>query len=186
MTSNKGWVKVVMYAPEEDKEVGRITKGPCTTCRMPKWRDKMPVRWGEGRQKSIDMSLHFPTSKTLDSTESLAAIYGDKGAQSGLGYQMSCTDPQEIIVDGVTPSSLTAYLKEGGLGDIEARTSAARITAGGVRDTIRLHENMLSTRAAALCRNTGSRIGILRTPNNGDARRNKICKCCENGARQGG
>ena len=34
-------------------------------------------------------------------------------------------------------------------------------------------------RAEALCRNIGSRIGTLRAPNNGDKRRNTMCKCCE-------
>ena len=60
-----------MFALKEDKEAGEVTKGQleelarilaCTTCRMPKWGGKIPVRWGGGRKGRIDMSLHhFPT-----------------------------------------------------------------------------------------------------------------------------
>ena len=81
--------------------------------------------------------------------------------------------------DGVVPESLTKHFKTAGMGTEEARAAAGRVMKGCVSDCCRIYETMLTTRAAALCQNTGANVGTLRTPNDGVALKKWYCDCCE-------
>jgi len=89
------------------------------------------------------------------------------------------TEEEEHLPDGVVPTSLTKHFEAAGMGNEEAMAAAGRVIKGCVSDCCRIYGAMLTTPAAALCRNIGTNVETIRTPNDGGALKKWYRGCCE-------
>ena len=124
-------------------------------------------------------TVFYRNQQKVDLSLNAWAAYAGFDPLEALAQPLPPEDEEQCpqLPDGLVHTSFVKKLRGMGLTTAQAETEAAEVAAGEMADTVRIFSRMLSSRAAALSKNTGTTLRNL--PSIGEQQPVFRCECCD-------